>query len=33
VTDVVILKIFLPKNFAQKIGVLYQNKAKLCKKN
>jgi hypothetical protein len=31
-TNVMILKIFSPKIFAKKTGVLTQNKAKLCKK-
>jgi hypothetical protein len=30
-TDVMILKIFLPKNFAKKLAFFIQNKAKLCK--
>jgi Ni,Fe-hydrogenase III small subunit len=30
-TDVMIFKIFSPKNSAKKIGILTQNKAKLCK--
>jgi hypothetical protein len=30
-TDVMILKIFLPKNSAKKLAFLTQNKAKLCK--
>jgi hypothetical protein len=31
-TDVMILKIFSPKNFAKKLAFLIQIKAKLCKK-
>jgi hypothetical protein len=31
-TDVMIFKIFLPKNSAKKMAFLTQNKAKLCKK-
>jgi hypothetical protein len=30
-TDVVILKIFSPKNFAKRLAFFAQNKAKLCK--
>jgi hypothetical protein len=30
-SDVMILKIFLPKNSAKKLAFLTQNKAKLCK--
>jgi hypothetical protein len=30
-TDVMILKIFSPKNSVKKLAVLTQNKAKLCK--
>jgi hypothetical protein len=30
-TDVMIFKIFSPKNFANKLAFLTQNKAKLCK--
>jgi hypothetical protein len=30
-TDVMILKIFLPKNSAKKLAFLTQNKAELCK--
>jgi hypothetical protein len=30
-TDVMILKIFLPKNSEKKLSFLTQNKAKLCK--